>query len=100
LYFLRELTPRTFSGWRRKEARKEGSLVFSGIRHANGELRGSPGDDNFLGVSVGGRKVESTMRIAVDVVVVVVVVVDDAMANAFEAPERHGREVSRHWLVE
>lgn len=99
MYFLRELTPRTFGGWRRKEARKEGSLVFSGIRHANGELRGSPGDDNFLGVSVGGRKVESTMRIAVDVVVVVVVV-DDAMANAFEAPEHHGREVSRHWLVE
>lgn len=85
----------------RKEGRKVG-LVFSGIRHANGELRGSPGDDNFLGVSVGGRKVESTMRIAVDVVVVVVVVVvvDDATANAFEAPERHGREVSRHWLVE
>lgn len=40
------------------------------------------------------------MRIVVVVVDVVVVVVDDATANAFEAPERHGREVSRHWLVE
>lgn len=85
-------------GWVGKEGRW---VLFSPV-FASGELWGSPGDDNFLGVSVGGRKVESAMRITVDVVVVVVVVVsvDDATANASEALERYGREVSRHWLVE